>query len=371
MLDLIKKAAKIKKENKKVYDRLKADLIKLLDAGTIAPGTMLPPENSLAIRYKICRTSVRLALKEIEAEGRIFRRPGKGTFAKDINAAPPLADTAVSHNNIGLDMELPSAGEDWYGSKIFHGVEEACASSNCRIVFFRHHKIKNMRKGMIDGLISTMPRESEYDLYERLEQHKIYPVLINRITEHEHIAYFSVNYRKESERAINFLLDKGHRRFGIVTSGSDNPVNNIRYLGYCDAVAKYGSSVLEEICDVPPLQPIEYYAEAIASYLKSAKISAIFLLNGCFAIPLFMALQRLAIKVPDDLEIMCFDDAAYSYLLYGIPFNYVKMPLFDMGHDAAEYLMKKFEYGKKCPVIKKIYNAELVSVGYKTSGTSN
>lgn len=51
--------------------------------GEYEPGDLLPSERELSEDYDISRTTVRLALKELETLGFIRRRHGKGTFVAD------------------------------------------------------------------------------------------------------------------------------------------------------------------------------------------------------------------------------------------------------------------------------------------------
>lgn len=53
-----------------------------LNDGTIPAGAALPSEPDLVSRYKLSRTTVRRALARLEDEGRIIRRRGSGTFAR-------------------------------------------------------------------------------------------------------------------------------------------------------------------------------------------------------------------------------------------------------------------------------------------------
>ena len=348
------------KKKSAVFGKLKEDLVKAIDNNVLIPGALLPSENILARKYNISRSSVRLALRELEDENKIFKRPGKGTFVRD-NTFMFESKTSNQIKTIGVDLELPETRSDWYGSKLLNGIEEVCSKNHCRLALARNYDLRKMRKGFFDGFISTSMQPDGYEAFQRLTKLDVYPVLFNRITDFADIAYFSVNYRSESENAVNFLLDKGHRKIGFVSARLDPVVNSLRHQGYCDAISTKGLEVKTDYCEVLSNKSDDFYANALYDFLKNADITAIYLLNGCFALPLFSAISRLGIKVPDELEIMCFDDIAYTYSIYQYPFTYVKMPLVQMGHDVVEYLLKKFENDKDVPVQKKLYKAELVS----------
>lgn len=365
-MSILKEALKENIARQPIFHRLKNELIAAMNGGVLAPGDKIPSESFLAKKYSIGRSSVRLALGELETEGRIFKRPGKGTYVKDYlteNSNSPSFPSLT----IGTDVQFTlSIYDDWYSSKLLCGIEKVCNEHQCRLSFVRNSSFKNIRKGFIDGAIIMGAQENDYPLYECWEEKGLYPVLINRITELEHIAYFSVNYVLESEKAIDYLLDAGHRRIGIVASENINSfTNRIRYNGFVKAFQKRGLEPANSLCLVKEKLDDEYYSNEISSYLRNNDITAIYLLNGCFAIPLFNSFRRLGIKPPDDLAIMCFDDISFAYSIFGYPFSMVKMPLEKMGSDAAEYLLEKFKNGRSCPVAKKLYQAELKHFGGK------
>lgn len=60
------------------YYLLKQDLQAMIDAGE--PGTALPTERELAVRFDTSRTTVRQALAELVVEGKLERTQGRGTF---------------------------------------------------------------------------------------------------------------------------------------------------------------------------------------------------------------------------------------------------------------------------------------------------
>lgn len=68
------------------YLRLYRVLLQALAEARIGAGAPLPSEPQLMTDYGISRSTVRRALARLEAEGRIVRRRGRGTFARNCGA---------------------------------------------------------------------------------------------------------------------------------------------------------------------------------------------------------------------------------------------------------------------------------------------
>lgn len=63
-----------------VYVMIANDLKKKMIAGDLKPGDLLPSENELTTKFSASRETVRKSLKQVENEGYIYSRPGKGYF---------------------------------------------------------------------------------------------------------------------------------------------------------------------------------------------------------------------------------------------------------------------------------------------------
>src|SRR5207244_13285930 len=61
----------------------------------LPPGAALPTERELTDRFGVSRSTVRQALTRLEAEQRIFRRQGSGTYVAEPKIEQPLE--LVSH----------------------------------------------------------------------------------------------------------------------------------------------------------------------------------------------------------------------------------------------------------------------------------
>jgi len=68
------------KLSEKAIDQLKG----LIDKGTLKPGDRLPSERDLSLRLGISRGILREALKTLESYGYLNRKPGGGTFIREL-----------------------------------------------------------------------------------------------------------------------------------------------------------------------------------------------------------------------------------------------------------------------------------------------
>jgi len=80
----------------KVADSVAAQLEQLITRGDIKPGEKLPPERVLAERFGVGRSSMREAIRVVEASGMLRTDHGRGVFVvSDKKAMPKLSDLLV------------------------------------------------------------------------------------------------------------------------------------------------------------------------------------------------------------------------------------------------------------------------------------
>ena len=357
MLHSMIKKSSLRKNSEVVYSPLVKELEDSIRRGMLAPGEQIPPENLLAEQFGISRSTVRLGLNLLETRGIVVKRPGKGTFVR--NTAEESMAGKKTIRTVGINIMPPEERENWYSSKIMAALLPLCRERNLRLSVIDAEHPDSFSREFADALMLLFYNGSCEKLLA-LQRAGFETILFNRIFSHEKIAYVSVNYRYESEKAVRFLHDLGHEKTGLIAVRPDtSPSTALRESGYLDAMGQETFDP-ELTCLVGFGASDDYYTEKIEDFLKRKRknFSAFFIPNGSLAGPAFLACMRLGIRVPEELELLCFDDIAYLYPVYRIPFHYIRMPLAAMTADAVKYLAARME-DPSVPVLKRLYPVEI------------
>lgn len=143
-----------------------------------------------------------------------------------------------------------------------------------------------------------------------------------------------VENREGAAKAVNHLLDHGHR--SILCVGYDSQFNSVgqRIEGYESAMLKAGLKpqflVLDESSLIGP---------QVVRRLRSPKPpTALFTLNNVTTISVLSTLQREKIQIPEEVAIIGFDDFDLAALL-AVPLTAVRQPAAELGRSATRLLL--------------------------------
>jgi len=142
------------------------------------------------------------------------------------------------------------------------------------------------------------------------------------------------NDRHAVAKAINFLIELGHKRIGIVQGPQGFRSAHERELGYRDALEAHGLERGPELT-ARGQYTFESGRDAAAQLLQSSpRPTAIFASNDEMAAGALHAAREAGIDVPGELSILGFDDTPIAAHIWP-PLTTVRWPIVDMARAAA------------------------------------
>ena len=199
----------------------------------------------------------------------------------------------------------------------------------------------------VDGVIlnSTL---SDFDAHlDLLDKRSVPYVMLDRIIEvRPSAAGVYVDNRKGARMAAELLLDGGARRLLFINGPEQLSVCKLRRLGVEDACRDRGVDpvILYGHGDYS-VGSGERVTEAHLAHPGGRPFDAVFAANDRMAIGAMRAIKRHGWRIPDEIEVVGFDDVELARLVEP-PLTTVAQPAFAMGRKSAELLLALID-GKK------------------------
>lgn len=198
--------------------------------------------------------------------------------------------------------------------------------------------------GSIDGFIMSLSKETQnkgdfHHISEAINQ-GMPVVMFDRVTNDIFCDKVIIDDKTAAQDAVNFLVFKGMKKIGIITTVDYVSVGKLRTDGYLQAFRQNNIIVKEEL--ILKIEDIENCAIAIEKFVSEQDLDGIFAVNELFAVTAIKAASKLGKKVPEDLSVIGFTDGIISK--FSTPsITTVSQDGVEMGKRAAKLLIDRLE----------------------------
>lgn len=156
----------------------------------------------------------------------------------------------------------------------------------------------------------------------------------------------TIDDRKEAYRAVEILLQQGHRKIAaLLDSTDDRSISELRYIGYCQALQDNGIALDPDLVLETRNYDLESAYRAVRKFLAEGKdCTAIFAISDSMAVAAMKALHVGGKRVPEDCSVVAIDGIAMS--AYTIPtLTTLSQPKREMGETSVRLLLDLIEDG--------------------------
>ncbi|WP_245981809.1 LacI family DNA-binding transcriptional regulator [Frondihabitans australicus] len=193
------------------------------------------------------------------------------------------------------------------------------------------------------GGVIAIPTGENADHWQALRTHGIHVVFVSRSIESlRGIDSVSIRNTEAAAAATTYLLDRGHRRIGLLSGPSQTTTGSRRLGGYRGALGAVG------IADDPALHRHVPFLGQAGADAAAAIVSlpdpptALIVANTAQVQGILVRLRALGVRVPDDLSVIVFDDAPWMELV-DPPLTSVRQPTDLMAMHAIEILVARMQ----------------------------
>lgn len=362
--------------DKYLYMKIYHALLDDIKNGVYKKGEQLPTEKELSKRFEVSRITSQKAMNKLVENKIVIRRPGMGSFVANQSEVQNTGlddwmemtenkETSAKENKpskiIGLVLETI-----WscFGIGIFDGVYEAAEKLGLSLIIKKSYGSQKKEMEVIDELIDMgaegiiiIPAHGDYYNEEilKLIVKKFPIVFVDRYLNGIHVPYVGSDNQKASEQCVRYLVEKGHKKIALITAKGDEATSiEERNEGYVSGIINaglrlYREYIYDEVKSMLPNQwpqtDIENALLGMQEFLElHREITAVVTTEYYIASFLKKAAEKISIRIPEDLSIICFDSP--EQYLDDYEFTFIRQNEKQIGQEAFRLLYEYMQYGK-------------------------
>jgi DNA-binding LacI/PurR family transcriptional regulator len=332
-----------------LYDALYQEIV----TGRRQAGERLPSEAELVRSFGASRITVGRALRDLQREGLVDRRPGSGTY---VRARPQASGTAaLTFGLLAPDVErvavlgemcralngAASAGGHamLWGAPVGTDVDvEASAWALCE------QQIARRVAGVFFAPLEYTPSKDAVNrrIARAFDDAGIPVVLLDRPVEpygrYEPHDVVGIDNRRAGFRITSHLLAAGATRVGFVGMADAAPTVDARLAGYREALHVRSAEVHPQLVFCFRSDADE---EAFA-FVNRSRPDALVCANDELAARMMRALLAAGLRIPQDVRLAGIDDAPFAAML-PVPLTTLRQPVREIGISAMTAMVDRLQ----------------------------
>lgn len=273
-------------------------------------------------------------------------------FAKLYNYKPNnIALSLKNRKTKTIGVIIPEIVHHYF-TTVISGIEQIANEKGYHVIICTSNnsfdkEVINMEilaNGSTDGFILSVAKETQqrgdyHHLTEVINQ-GMPLVLFDRVIEEINCDKVIIDDLLGAKKAVQYLVDKGCRKIGLITTIDYVSVGKLRTQGYIETLRENNIELDEDI--ILKVEDFDRSEYEIAHFLREKQLDAVFAVNEHFAIYAIKAFQEQGLKVPDDVQVIGFTDGELSKRF--IPsLTTINQHGEEMGAQAARLLIRKLE----------------------------
>lgn len=333
--------------NKFLYIQVMDYLKNLIKENYHVENYKLPSETQLSEMFNVSRITVKKAIYELQNEGLVYSRQGKGTFINNIEQNE-LLEEKINGDVKLVGLILPDF-KSTYVLAIMESVEEYLKQYNYSLLIAASNYsqenekkiISNFLRNNVAGII-IYPVDGE--LYNedivKLAINKYPLVFIDRKLAGLDVCYVHSDNFEATYKAVSYLIKEGHQNIGLISTNPHNTTTiEERVHGYKTALKDNNITINSDHIFTDLSNYDKDWKTKIEQFIiNNNEMTALFATNFDLGIKVHLILEQLGNK--KDIDVIYYDYFDETIIpLFNRKHIYIKQNLQSLGKNAAKLIV--------------------------------
>ena len=260
--------------------------------------------------------------------------------------ANPFARSLMSGESRLVLVLVPDFANPFY-AEIVQGVESVTSKRGYSILLAAlpgtlsndGALIENLYNRLTDGVISLAHIKEQPELLAQMRRRPW--VACSEFLPDSGIPYVSIDHRQAAIDAVQYLINRGHRRIALLGSQEDFVWARQRRAGYEEALTRASLEVDPQLVRLARGTDFTFGVEAAGGLLALENPpTAVFAVSDTLAIGAIKAFRRAGRRIPEDIAVVGFDNIPLSEV-FEPSLTTIAQPMRELGAAASELLLQR------------------------------
>lgn len=305
--------------------------------------------DDIAKKLSVSRVTVSKALRghsdiSVEMTKKVIK------MAKELGYSPNIIARSLSSrrsNMIGL--VVPKIAH-YFFSRVIEGVYDTAYDNRYETILtvsqensereWKH--LQTLVSMRVDGIIISISQETrDIKRFKWIRKMGIPLVFVDRRPEAQLSGFSTIsnNDRDGAFQAVEHAIKIGYRKIGFIGGDTHINIGKSRYQGFEEAVNEYRIALNNDWIFHGGFGKEDGYTGLKQMYNNGSLPEFIFAATYPVALGIYEAARELSIRIPEDVDIICFGDSDVARFL-SPPLSAVRQPARELGMRAADILLE-------------------------------
>lgn len=306
--------------------------------------------NDIARELNISKVAVSKALRNHPDISEATKKTVNATAAKLGYVPNYMARNLSSQRSNTIGLVVPKIAHHFMAEAI-ESIYETAYENDYEVILTvsqenAENEIKHIQTLLamrVDGLlISVTEKTADYTIYETIKKRNVPLVFFDRVIEYLGFSCVTTTDEQGAFDAVEYLVNAGYKKIAHLGGYNFTNIGKYRMQGFKKAVEHFKLEIPEQWIIEGGYGEQSGY-RGFKKIFKSGELpEVVFTVTYPVALGVIMAIEELELRIPEDIDIMCFGGSNYNHFVKP-SLSFVRQPVQDMGRKAVELLISQIK----------------------------